>query len=53
VALGLLPMSLLFIGGLRELQTASLVASMPLLIIYLVLMVAVVRLLREFRGVEQ
>ena len=29
VALGLLPISLLFVGGLRELQTASLVASIP------------------------
>jgi len=36
-ALGLLPVSLLFAGGLRELQTASLVASLPLLLIYIVL----------------
>ena len=47
VALGLLPISLLFIGGLRELQTASLVASIPLVFVYLVLAVATVRMLNE------
>ena len=31
ITLGALPASLLFVGGLRELQTASLVASLPLL----------------------
>ncbi|NKB34293.1 MAG: hypothetical protein GKR91_14475 [Pseudomonadales bacterium] len=48
-ALGLLPISLLFIGGLRELQTASLVASLPLLVIYLILATSILRWLREFK----
>jgi len=48
VALGALPTCLLFVGGLRELQTASLVASLPLLGIYIVLGISVVRMLREF-----
>lgn len=47
LALGLLPLCLLFIGGLRELQTASLVASLPLLIIYLILALSVKRMLTE------
>ena len=49
IAWGLLPGSLLFIGGLRELQTASLVASFPLLIIYLILASSILRWLREFK----
>ena len=49
VALGIMPLSLLFIGGLRELQTASLVASLPLLVIYLILAASIIRSLREFR----
>ena len=48
IALGILPLSLLFIGGLRELQTASLVASLPLLAIYGLLVVSIMRMLREF-----
>jgi BCCT family betaine/carnitine transporter len=50
VALGVLPISLLFVGGLRELQTASLVASLPLLVIYLLLAVSIMRSLREFKS---
>ncbi|MDD9959337.1 MAG: BCCT family transporter [Gammaproteobacteria bacterium] len=50
LALGLLPISLLFIGGLRELQTASLVASLPLLIIYLILALSITRWMREFKA---
>jgi BCCT family betaine/carnitine transporter len=48
IALGLLPSCLLFIGGLRELQTASLLASLPLLVIYAVLAVSILRMLKEF-----
>lgn len=44
-ALGLLPVSLLFVGGLRELQTASLVASIPLIGIYIILAISIVRVL--------
>jgi BCCT family betaine/carnitine transporter len=50
VALGVLPISLLFVGGLRELQTASLVASLPLLVIYLLLAISIMRSLREFKS---
>jgi len=50
MALGLLPISLLFIGGLRELQTASLVASLPMLLVYLILSVSIMRWLREFKA---
>ncbi len=48
LVLGILPICLLFIGGLRELQTASLIASLPLLVIYLILAVSVTRMLKEF-----
>ena len=40
-ALGMLPVVLLFVGGLRELQTASLVASLPLLFVYGLLIVSI------------
>tara|TARA_B100000686_G_scaffold336138_1_gene405658 strand:+ start:837 stop:2399 length:1563 start_codon:yes stop_codon:yes gene_type:complete len=49
IALGLLPVALLFVGGLRELQTASLISSVPLLIIYLILAVSIIRWLTEFK----
>jgi BCCT family betaine/carnitine transporter len=49
LALGFLPISLLFIGGLRELQTASLVASLPLLGIYVMLFVSTMRMLKEIK----
>ncbi|HBY00029.1 MAG TPA: transporter, partial [Gammaproteobacteria bacterium] len=48
IALGALPASLLFVGGLRELQTASLVASLPLLGVYVILGISVIRMLKEF-----
>lgn len=44
-ALGTLPLSLLFLGGLRELQTASLLASLPLLFVYAILAVSIWRML--------
>ena len=43
--LGMLPIVLLFVGGLRELQTASLVASLPLLFVYGLLVVSILRTL--------
>jgi len=46
-ALGTLPLSLLFVGGLRELQTASLLASLPLLFVYGILGVSIWRMLRS------
>ncbi|WP_251976269.1 BCCT family transporter [Salinicola avicenniae] len=42
-ALSLLPMSLLFLGGLQTLQTASIVSGVPLLAISLMLMISMVR----------
>ena len=47
LALGVLPVSLLFLGGLKVLQTASIVASVPLLAVYVMLAVSVLRMLRE------
>ena len=47
IALGFLPSVLLFIGGLKALQTASIVASVPLLIIYFILALSIVRVLKE------
>ncbi|MBZ5487859.1 BCCT family transporter [Halomonas aquamarina] len=41
--LSFLPMSLLFLGGLETLQTASIVSGVPLLIIAVLLMVSMVR----------
>lgn len=50
IALGALPVSLLFVGGLRELQTASLIASLPILFIYILLIISIMLTLRsEFR----
>ncbi|MEE9291584.1 MAG: BCCT family transporter [Acidobacteriota bacterium] len=46
-ALGVLPVALMFIGGLKALQTASLVVSLPLLIVGVIMAVSVVRSLRE------
>lgn len=54
IALGLLPVSLLEVGGLRELQTASLVASIPLVLVYLLLAVSVVKMLqRQYQSLSQ
>lgn len=51
-ALGTLPLSLLFVGGLRELQTASLLASLPLLFVYGILAVSIWRMLRRARAMQ-
>ncbi|MCM5704457.1 BCCT family transporter [Larsenimonas salina] len=42
-AMSLLPMTLMFLGGLNTLQTASVVSGVPLLIIAVLLMVSMVR----------
>jgi BCCT family betaine/carnitine transporter len=47
IALGFLPSVLLFLGGLRALQTASVVASVPLLLVYVILAWSIVKVLRE------
>jgi BCCT family betaine/carnitine transporter len=46
VALGILPASLLYLGGLRALQTASVIASLPLLLVYAILYAAIIKTLR-------
>ncbi len=46
-ALGILPLSLMYIGGLKALQTASLVVSLPLLIVGVMMAVSLMRSLRE------
>jgi BCCT family betaine/carnitine transporter len=51
-ALGTLPLSLLFLGGLRELQTASLLASLPLLFVYGILGVSIWRMLRRIHTMQ-
>jgi len=45
-ALGVLPVCLLMLGGLRALQTASVVASIPLLFVYVLLVVSTLRMLK-------
>ncbi len=47
IALGSLPLSLLFLGGLRELQTASLLASLPILLVYGMLAMSISRMLNR------
>ena len=47
IAIGALPISLLFIGGLRELQTASLIASLPILFIYILLGISIMKTLPD------
>ena len=47
VAMGSLPLSLLFLGGLRELQTASLLASLPILLVYGMLAMSIWRMLNR------
>lgn len=50
IALGFLPSVLLFLGGLRALQTASIVASLPLLFVYILLAWSIVRTLQSETG---
>jgi len=47
IALGTLPAVLLFLGGLTALQTASIVASVPILVIYILLTWSIVRTLNQ------
>ncbi len=50
VALGVLPVCLLFVGGLKALQTASIVASIPLLFVYALLGTSTVRMLQALES---
>ena len=47
VALTLLPLTLMFVGGLRVMQTATLVASLPILIVGVFMSVSLVKELAE------
>ena len=46
-ALGVLPVCLLFLGGLKVLQTASIVASLPILGVYLLLGLSTLKMARH------
>ncbi len=48
-ALALLPLALMRVGGLDPMRTASLLASMPLLVVFGVMAVSLLRALREAR----
>ncbi len=48
--LGLLPLSLLFVGGQRVVQTAALIVSLPLLGIGLLLVISLMRQLKADYG---
>jgi len=45
-ALGSLPSALLFLGGLEPLKAATTLASFPLLIVYVILMISIYRMLK-------
>ena len=47
ICIGILPISLLSLGGLRVLQTASIVASLPLVAVYALLAFSAARTLRS------
>jgi len=51
-ALGILPACLLYIGGLKALQTASVVASLPLLVVYAMLYAAIIKTLKQWQATE-
>ena len=46
-ALGLLPITLMFIGGLKVMQVVLLIVSLPILIVGIVMCVSLVRSLQE------
>jgi choline-glycine betaine transporter len=46
-ALGMLPSVLLFIAGLKPLQTASIVASLPLLVVYVLMIFSIRKMLDD------
>lgn len=49
IALGFLPAVLLFLGGLTALQTASVVASVPLLLVYILLGWSIIITLKAYK----
>jgi len=50
VALGILPLTLMFVGGLKVAQTATLIVSLPLIFIGALMAVALLRQLRADHG---
>jgi BCCT family betaine/carnitine transporter len=47
LGLGLVPITLLILGGLRSLQTAAVVVSLPLILVGILMSVSLVKGLRE------
>ncbi len=45
--IGVLPITLIYIGGLRTLQAAVVVASLPLLVVMVIMAIAFVKQIRE------
>lgn len=50
MALAVLPLTLMFVGGLKTLQTATLIVSLPLMFVGVLMAVALVRQLRADHG---
>ncbi|MCH8228432.1 MAG: BCCT family transporter [Proteobacteria bacterium] len=50
MALAVLPLTLMFVGGLKTLQTATLIVSLPLIFVGVLMAVALVRQLRADHG---
>ena len=46
IFMGLLPSALLFIGGLETIKTATIMASFPILFIYIIMMISVIKMLK-------
>jgi BCCT family betaine/carnitine transporter len=52
LSLGFLPITLLILGGLRSLQTAAVVVSLPLILVGVVMSVSLVKSLREVEAAD-
>jgi BCCT family betaine/carnitine transporter len=52
LSLGLVPITLLILGGLRSLQTAAVVVSLPLILVGIVMSVSLVKSLREVESAD-
>jgi len=52
LSLGVLPVTLLILGGLRSLQTAAVVVSLPLILVGILMSVSLVKSLREVEAAD-
>ncbi len=50
IALAMLPLTLMFVGGLKTVQTATLIVSLPLIFVGILMAVSLVRQLRTDHG---